>query len=226
MHPFKFTSIMLAMAGIASAQTYELTLDSLDRGWINDTGYGNSLNTNYLAGAIGATEYRNYFMFDTSSIEGEVVSASLVVTNPAAGYSSPDANEIYAIHQVTGSIPQNSGAIDDVALFNDLGDGTIFGLGLVSSSTGELVISFDTFFLDAINNSGPIFSLGGTVETLNGSTSDNEIVFGYSGVPNGTSPSPVRLQLEILPPGASVPEPATGLLALIGLAGLLRRKRA
>lgn len=210
----------------ASAQSYNLNLGSIDRGWVKSTGQGNASNVNYITGNVSNSEYRSYFVFDLSAIDGEVTAASIMLTNPASvGFSSANANETFILRAVSSSIPLTGSAFTNLAIFNDLGDGDIFGSAVMDVTSNIMNINLNSDFLNAINTSGLQFVVGGSISTLDGDLATNEYVFGSTYYPLEADPNPVQLNLTILPGGGTVPETSTGLLGVIAGLSLLRRRR-
>ncbi|HVK56473.1 MAG TPA: hypothetical protein VM532_15780, partial [Burkholderiales bacterium] len=75
---FKFKLKALLSAGILSSisfASHALVLDAIDRGAYSDSGFHNSLNTNYITGDLRNgppfyTDTHNFFVFDLSSVLG------------------------------------------------------------------------------------------------------------------------------------------------------------
>jgi len=217
---------LLLLAPIAHAQTYNFDIGASNTGWIEDTGNGNNNNSNYLAGSVGANEYRNYFTFDLSNVLGKITDASISITLPSGGVVSSDTNEIFALSSVDSVIGQNDTISGNTALFNDLGNGGFVGSTVITNTNGSqsVIIDLNEDFLTQANNSSAI-TLGGSVISLN-RDGNNEYLFGFSseldenGLPNA------KLNVTVDPNGDAVPEPSSTLL--IGLASIgftLRRRR-
>lgn len=119
------------------AQAAIITLAATDSGWYTNTGQHSTVNQNYLAGSLttGKEEYRNFFVFDLSGVTETIVGATFRAYNPSAavpgdlddGYISPDANETYAMFEVSTDIASLTDGSGGVAAFNDLAMGLSYG---------------------------------------------------------------------------------------------------
>lgn len=112
---------------------------------------GNRRVTNMTGLGSGNIERRSYLIFDVSDFQNAVsarielfVFASSEVTNNHGGYESPDPEETVAIRAVDNFSPQdiinssfnqNSLHKFDVPLFEDLGDGALYGQRAFNAQT-------------------------------------------------------------------------------------------
>jgi hypothetical protein len=212
----------LAVSAPASAAV----INAIDSGWYNQTGTHVAQNDNYLAGEFSAAELRNFIVFDLTAVVNDIVSASLLLYNPdnalpaLRGYVSPDPTETYQLYDVSTPIAtlslSNVGATG-IAIFDDLGSGTVLGQQTVSAADNGAVVSIvlNADGIAALNAArGGQFAIGGALTTL-GSPGD-EFVFGFAELID--NPEVKQLQLT------SVPEPAT--VALLGLAATFAMRRA
>lgn len=204
-------------------QTFNIDLNTSQRGWIDDTGLSEASNGNYIAGAISGTEYRNYFTFDLSGLIGVVESATLTLDLPASGFASPTGSEVFALSGVDNAI---TGSISDgLSVFADLGDGSIYGVSIIDGTESSVSISLNSEFLSAINSGGgSSLSIGGALLSLSGSSTADEYAFAFSDSNQGSSA--VSLALVVNASGSAVPEPSSAmLLGLTAAFGLVRRRR-
>lgn len=182
--------IILALAALpASAQL--VFLEAVDSGFYTWEGTHSAGSTNYVAGdtaASGVNELRNFLVFDLSSVSGTVAFAALQIYNPSEtvdpgnGYNSPDPVETFAVNEVTTDIATlTAGGTGLTWIFDDLGDGTMFGsIDVDSGDNGtSVLVSLSQDAVDAINLAvGGSWAVGGAVATLVGNPL--QTVFAYS----------------------------------------------
>lgn len=203
------------------AHPASITLDATARGWYDSAG-NFSGSDNYIAGRVGAVEYRNFFRFDLSAITESVISATLRLFNPDVTGA-----ETYEVSQYSGSVASLIGGTGGLAAFADLGDGALLGTATVGAGdSGSFTeITLNGTALALIDAAGSSIAFGGFLSSLG--ILGNEYVFGFSG---GGNMSETQLILETSGiPNVSVPEPGTLGLILGGLGMLgwrLRRRRA
>lgn len=218
-------NLLFLSISISSAQSYQASVESQDRGWVTNTSFANVGNTNFLAGNYNSIEYRNFFVFDLSDVEGEIINATLsLFAPPTVTYSSSNAVEIFSLNYVTSSIPADRNSSQAGAVFSSIGNGTLLSYASVNASTSTLNFDLNTPAALAALNSGSIFTLGGQLLSLDSNPNTEEYIFGNSQVAAGGT-NPMVLNLTVLPNGGAVPEVSTSMLALLAGFGLLRRKR-
>ena len=68
--------LLLSAAGVEA----DTTLNAVDSGWYNSLGEHDGANLNYVVGVVDAIEgleFRDFFVFDLSSVSGPIVSATV-----------------------------------------------------------------------------------------------------------------------------------------------------
>ena len=171
------------------------TVNAVDTGWYDSTGYHGPENANYFCGRAPSSDvsvFRDWFVFDVPVLTGVVASAELLINSYVN--ISPAGFENYALRQVATPISQLvAGGSSLTNIYNDLADGTLYGSRNVYTSQSYQTISvpLNAAFLSALMAaSGGQIALGGSLSTLSG-TPDNEFVFGMS---NG-NPGDVQLRI-------------------------------
>jgi MYXO-CTERM domain-containing protein len=208
-------SAALLLSGAALGDNNNQSRDWVDRGWYDNAGTHGVTNTNYISGKFGATTWNNFFLFDLSTVTGNVVTAAtLSLTQPVGGYFGPD--RTFELWSYEGSVGDLIGGTGGVAAYNDLQSGTLLGsLTLGTSSSGTtVVVSFNAaglgYLTSNLGNSQVV--VGGHLD-FDANQTDN-YTFGFTGAATDLS----RLDMK-----TAVPAP--GAVALLGLAGLVSRRR-
>ncbi|HEY1089468.1 MAG TPA: PEP-CTERM sorting domain-containing protein [Burkholderiaceae bacterium] len=213
-----FASIALCAAAIlAPAHADTVTLTWVDSGAYTDFGRHQPDNTNYIAGncmdcnmGLPGIDFRNFFVFDTRALTGQVTSGILRLRN---GYVA--AAGVYSVFDVGTAVDVLRAAHSDaVDIYDDLGSGLQYGSAAVRTTdeTGrtlvDVVLNADA--IAAINASNGLFALGGR----------------YSGALQafGGTNTDERRQL-ILQMSAAVPEPGSVALLGAGVAMLALSRR-
>ncbi|MGA3144659.1 MAG: autotransporter-associated beta strand repeat-containing protein [Verrucomicrobiota bacterium] len=180
--------VVLTLWGVTNKT---VTLNAVDSGWYDNTGYHVPLNQNYLVGRLGANTYNNWFVFNVPVFSGSIIHAELLIncyTNV-----SPYGQETYLLRQVTNSISAlEAGGSGLTNIYNDLGDGGIYGIRnvFVVESGQTAIIPLDVqFFNDATAASGSQIALGGSIPNLD--PTNNQYLFGNS----YGNPADVQLRL-------------------------------
>jgi len=179
----------------------------VDWGNYDQEGYG-GCSSSYLVGDIassGVSEYRNFFIFDLSSVEGVIDFAVLRVYNPGLatdgydGYISPDPTETWVVYDVVSDLTDlcegGSGLTD---FFADLGSGSYYGSRVVSAADNgtDVELTLVTDALLAMEAADGLFGLGGALTSLSGNPI--QALFAYS----FSAPSVVlHLDIEIFGDG-------------------------
>jgi hypothetical protein len=153
----------------------DITVDApVQSGWFRNNGDHFAGNSNYLAALApdeGYPESRNFFSFN---VRPGVTTASVSLGNdPSSGFlSSTGAPITYTLYDVSSDIDTNlnySGATG-IAIFDDLGTGTVFGWATVTGPTSAVVVNFNAAGIAAINAAGDAgnpFTFGGRISVSN-----------------------------------------------------------
>ncbi|HTY87182.1 MAG TPA: autotransporter-associated beta strand repeat-containing protein [Candidatus Acidoferrum sp.] len=164
--------VVLTLWGVTNKT---MTLNAVDRGWYNDTGFHNPGNGNYLAGRLGPRLYNDWFVFNVPVFSGSIVQAELIINS--YNNTSLYGQETYILHQVTNSIADLEGGGSGLTgIYNDLGDGPIYGIRSASvlESGEKMIIPLNVTFLnDATAASGGQIAIGGTVFGLDPTNNRN-----------------------------------------------------
>ena len=177
---------VLGHVGGAGAST--LTLNALDSGWYDGTGFHGSANPNYFAGQAGQ-QFRDFVAFSIPSIPQTISGATLRLTNGLAsrgpGYISPDPSETFTLFDVSTPIPALlAGGGGQIGIFTDLGTGTSFGSRAISAADNFQIvpITINAAGIAALNAArGTQMAIGGAVTTISGPA--DQLVFAFTGNP-------------------------------------------
>ncbi len=122
-----------------------ITLNAVDTGWYDSTGLHESINTNYIAGDSNTTDgklYRNWFAFNLPTLNAPIVSAQLKLKT--FDYDSPSPSETYELREVTTAVPTlTAGGSGKTTIYNDLGDGVIYGSRVYANADDNLHRTID-----------------------------------------------------------------------------------
>lgn len=188
-----------------------ITLNVTDSGWYNDAGTHNAVNENYIAGLCsdcGGATFRNFFVFDTSSIVGQITSATLRLNT-----ATVESSGFYQLFDVSTPIATLlAGGSGLTGIYGDLGSGANFGsINILNSQDYQLIdIVLNSNGLAALNAASGLFALGGSY------TSTGFHAFG------GTQGGFTR---QLIVETSAVPEPLSTTLLGLGLLGLVAARR-
>ena len=154
------------------------------RGWWVSNGRSGS-NNNYCIGreCSGGRAERNFFVFNLPSSSEAITEATLYAQNPSAfGTTRP-----FTLHAISSSVAELTADMPNpspagVAVFKDLGDGTVLG-SRTPASLGESPVYVGLNArgrIAATKRLGTTFSVGGMLE---GDTDEDSLFGGSSGVP-------------------------------------------
>ncbi|MDB9541356.1 S8 family serine peptidase, partial [Anabaenopsis arnoldii] len=164
-------------------------INAIDTGWYDSTGWHDEGNTNYIVGETYDADgyFRNWIAFDLPTFTTPVTAAQLQIQTYV--YSSNDSSETYELRDVTTPVSTlRAGGYGLTSIYNDLGDGTVYGSRDFSAGDSYTTVTIDlnSSLVNALNaKSGQQFALGGQITTLDG-IDNTEFIFGFSfGNPGG-----------------------------------------
>jgi hypothetical protein len=183
--------------GVSQSATSNLVVAAFDTGWYDSTGTHNPANANYIAGwyhSGGDIGYHDWFAFNVPVLPGALATASLVVN--AYNVVAPLGTLGYELRDVSTPVATLvAGGSGLTNIYNDLGDGVIYGTRTFSTNESNLsvTIPLNSAAVAALSAAqGQAFAFGGQVNNLLGTTND-QYIFGASlGVTND-----VRLVLGV-----------------------------
>ena len=260
----------IALACEVNAVASTVMLSASDSGFFNEAGrsskndgivLGASPATfNYSVGAIDEVSplagtdvpRSNYFSFDLGSITDTILSAELLLYNPAGGYGSPDDSELFELYGAFADPPPSGSmaalASDLEAVYSILDPGELgsammlyteitggpgpLGAVEVSAADDDTTVSvpFSPLGVDFLNvfKGGPVV-MGGSLATLDSVDAGDEFVFGFSApLISGVLPMDPPIMFPTATPVlvvTTIPEPSTFTWILaMGVVPICRRK--
>jgi putative intracellular protease/amidase len=194
---------VLMLGPVGRAADCPLIVPVSDAGWYNAASFHDPDNYNYIVGyhAAGPTELRNFFVFDLPEFSGSAAGAQLRIF--AFTINSAQTTETYELHHVSTQIETliAGAGLEVTNVFNDLGDGAVFGTRAITNSeaNGYITLTLNSNALAVINTSpGQRFALGGRVTSLAAADVDEKL-FAFS---SGTGP---YVQLTLTFAGTNAP---------------------
>jgi len=171
-------------------------LDSYDRGCYEMMSGGprlfNGTFLAYPAGEVDSEYYRNWFVFDLSSVHSTIISAQLRLDGGEVAFRSNAPTLTYTLFDVPS--PNNFS-------YSDLGTGTVYGSVDVSAAAdgGVVTVNLNSDALTYLNSEEGLVAMGGWITTLGNSQGGDEWLFGTTGENHVT-----RLVLTISEPNYSI----------------------
>ena len=161
---------------------------------------------------VGASgnEARNFFVFDRPQEVGRIDAAALSLFQPSNGWANDVGDpETYQVYEVTTPVDiLTTRGKRQPEVFQDLGDGPVYGERVISRTDGNsnIIVPLNQTAIQAITSGeGPI-AIGGALTTLNENRNDSEATFGFTQRPAGRKLSETQLiltQFDTTPlPGA------------------------
>lgn len=206
-----------------------------DSGWYDQDGLHNPVNNNYFTGLIGGVELRSFYLFNLAGVTpGSVTGATLTLSNrdsAVGGVPLPGtvgAPLTINLWDVTSLIADITGGLNGLAVFGDLGGGTLLGtLAVPNNDPGNVVIALNAAGLAALNGAAGNSIVIGLA--LGGLGVADQYIFANEGTTADFPDVLRRLDVTTATPGAApdnAPEPTTSALMLGALAGLTWWKRS
>ncbi len=185
--------LALVLSGVTAARGADcpLIFPASDSGWYNGANFHDPENNNYIVGyhAPGATELRNFFVFDLPVLNGAVAGAQLRIYTFTI--NAPPGAETFELHHVNTPVStlvagEGTGVTN---VFNDLGDGLLYATRAVTNTEANsfITLTLNSNAIAALNAaSGQRFALGGRLSTLAATPGVDEKLFAYS---SGSAPN-------------------------------------
>jgi hypothetical protein len=133
-------------------------------------------NLNYSVGnsSSGPSEHRNFFVFDMSPLVNPILGAELQLL--FTGYDSPNPTETYTFYDITTPWEDLLDGDADVAGYEDLGTGTVYGQHVVSNAVEGVYFSvfLNAAALSDMNAATDLWGIGGAFTSLDGNINTQE----------------------------------------------------
>lgn len=146
------------LCGDAAAQTSAQTLSSPLAGYYKSDGqtFGGSVGNNHTTGVFVRGRFRGYFIYSIPA--GEPITSATLSVNTASVLSGPNTLEVY---DVTTNPATVAGMTTNVAIYNDLGTGVLYGTAVATTGNQTLTVTLNAAAIAAINAArGGSFAIG------------------------------------------------------------------
>lgn len=185
--------------GEAAAQTSVQTLASPLAGYYTSNGetHRGAVGNNHATGVFFGGQYRGYFIYNIPA--GDPITSATLSVNTASVLNGPITLEVY---DVTTSPATVAGGTTNVAIYNDLGTGVLYGTAVATTDNQTLNVTLNDDAIAAINAArGGSFAIGFLNAT--GNSGGDRIIFlsSLNTTPrelilNRTAPAPVPTMSE------------------------------
>jgi hypothetical protein len=213
---FVFGSLAMWLPCFDANAHFQL-INPVDRGdYANDGGHVPS-SVSYSVGNFAShpAVFRNFFVFDLSSINDKVVNVELQLL--FTGFASLDPTETYTFYDITTPWTELLNGDAEVAGYDDLGTGTIYGQHTVSDAVEG--VYFSVFLNEAaiaeMNLATGLWGIGGAFTSLDGNINTTEAM--AIDPPWESDLTSTRLIITTIPAPAPV--------AALGVAAMTTRRR-
>lgn len=168
------------------------TAGALNHGWWSDARPNTDTNANYMTGTLGGVRRRNFFVFDLSAVDGEIVGARLDVTRGReVNTEATETVELFDVSTTAATLAARGNP--SASVYADLGSGTSYGIfDIATGGSPTEILRFDlnaAAVADLNAAVGGYWAVGGSLITNDGADS----VFGMT-----QSAGPQRLVLDVL----------------------------
>lgn len=231
---YRFSLSVAALFFGAALSVPATPVSASDSGWYDQDGLHNTANSNYFTGVLGGVELRSFFVFNLTGFSpGSITGATLTLSNRDSSVQNValpgtvGAPLTINLWSITSLISDLTGGLNGLAVFADLGGGTLLGsLTVPNNNPGNVIIALNGAGLAALNaGAGSSIAIGLALDSPG--TAD-KYIFANEGT-TADFPDVLRqLDVTTATPAApgNVPEPTTSTLMLGALAGLALWKRS